>query len=162
MGGNSTSFFMDNSNMATNSGSGSSWGGANNNVPGGQSTKNECNNDNNQLTMSEWIQLHEDFDSNLTHQHKIIKQMRDLKTSKGIKYILEDRALSVDAPNSLSNKEVTDLSNRVGIIDRIITTKFDEFKELEAKDLRSHIRIAHIFTHRKNQFARQYNDLFEK
>ena len=88
--------------------------------------------------------------------------MRDLKTSKGIKYILEDRALSVDAPNSLSNKEVTDLSNRVGIIDRIITTKFDEFKELEAKDLRSHIRIAHIFTHRKNQFARKYNDLFEK
>lgn len=93
----------------------------------------------------------------------MIEKMRELRIEKGIKYILDEHGgLSVDAPNSMSDKEATDISNRVGVIDRIINTKFDEYKELEIKDLRSDRSISNIYNSVRDTHKESYINLFEK
>lgn len=98
------------------------------------SNTNSSSDDSYRLSHREWVNLNTQFCDNLSHLSEMIKKMGELKIEKGIKYIQdEDGGLAVDAPNSMSDKEATDLSKRVGVIDRIIQTKFDEYKELEKK-----------------------------
>lgn len=73
-----------------------------------------------------------------------INQFNNLVTQSNINVITDSTGnMSIDVPNSISDSEATNLSTRVGIIDRLINTRGQEINDLLKKgvELENNIKI---------------------
>lgn len=96
--------------------------------------------------------------ANLDRQYEMVKKLRDLKSSKDLKYYINKGALELEVPSNLSETEANTLSNKVGIMDRIYNTKYSEYKSLLKKDSRLEPSVAGLRQHVKDG----YTQLFDK
>lgn len=72
----------------------------------------------------------------LTEQAKQISKLSSLKKENNIEYFEENGALVITAPVSMPDNEAEKLSKQVGAIDRGLTNKFSEYKNMMKKDAR--------------------------
>lgn len=106
----------------------------------------------------EYYDLFMEASQNLGRQYEMVKKLRDLKLSKDLKYYLNEGALEVDVPASMSDEEVNTLSKQVGIMDRIYNTKYSEYKNLLKRDAKLKSATAEL----RKMVKDGHNDLFDK
>lgn len=146
---NSTTLYMDKSNFSESSSN--------------PSKAENTSSDNKSLTIDESYALLDEMQSNLKRQAEMMSKLNSLKNSKDLKYYDVNKALEVDFPSTMEDTEIKRLSSQIGIIDRIYTTKYDEYKELEKRDSTlNNSRWKSILSDQKSTYRGMYKDLFEK
>lgn len=115
------------------------------------------------LATEAMMKLFFSMDSNLDNQDKMIKRLGDMKEKKKIQYFSEEGDLSINVPSSMSNEDSRKVAGEVGVIDRLLNTYFDEYKELSKKDSDSNYGAYNtLWEPRVKKINDSYKDLFEK
>lgn len=127
------------------------------------STEEGKSSGNKSLTSEESWDLLDSMRENIKRQWEMMGKLNNLKHSKDLKFYDVNGALEVDFPTTMGDEEVKKLSNQIAIIDRIYTTKFDEFKELQKKDISlNNGQWKNVMSDQRNMTRKTYKDLFEK
>lgn len=79
--------------------------------------------------------LDKDMFDTCTTQNEMIDKLRQVKGEKNINLFSDKGNLEISVPNTMSEEESQRVSKQVGIIDRIINTKFSEYKSLRKQDI---------------------------
>lgn len=135
-----------------------------NSNPNSNNNSNPNSNKSKMLNTDEMLKLKDDMNTALDQSWNMIRKMRDLKLSNKIKYVLDKKGgLYIDANNDISDEELIKLSRKVGIMDRIINTKFEEYDKLQGKDLMSNNNLLSPALADLHKFCKDhYKNLFEK
>ena len=81
-------------------------------------------------------QIVTEINSLLPQFSDFINQFHTLISKSGVSVITDSAGnLSMDVPNTMSNSEVTKISTKIGIIDRLISTRGQELNDLFQKGL---------------------------
>lgn len=115
--------------------------------------------------LDESFTLQDDMMSNLKSQSNMMQKLLDLKRLHDIKYYEVNGALEMDVPSNVSDSELTKLSREVGIIDRIINTKINEYGVLEKKLEENTFfssKVKKSIADYKELHIQRYKSLFEK
>lgn len=79
-----------------------------------------------------------DLDKNIQHnvntQWKMVDKLIEIKKKYDVKFFSKDGNLEISVPSSMSDVEAKKISDQVGVIDRILQTKFSEYKHLKKVD----------------------------
>lgn len=117
------------------------------------------------LDFNKAYELQEKMTSNLSCQWEMMRKLSNLKISHDLKYHLVNGNLELDAPGNVSDSQLVKLSQEVGIIDRIINTKIDEYNALEKKFEKTQFfnaKVKESIKDLKEIHQDRYKNLFEK
>lgn len=64
----------------------------------------------------------------------MVDKLIKIKNDHDVKFFSKDGNLEISVPSSMSDEELNKISSQVGVIDRIIQTKFSEYKDLKKVD----------------------------
>lgn len=96
-------------------------------------------------------------------QGDMISKLRKVKREHDLKYFDVDGALEVELPSNISQEETSNIVKRVGVIDRIIQSKFDEYDKLSKYDIENfNGRLTKEYSRLAKDFRWMYNTCFEK
>jgi hypothetical protein len=95
--------------------------------------KDSSNNPLPKLPIDEELELMDNMQKNLYLQIDMISKLRGFE-SQGVTFIDDKGNLDIEVPADFSDEKANKIAKEVGIIDRILQTKFSEYKELEKKD----------------------------
>ncbi|KAF2206110.1 hypothetical protein CERZMDRAFT_16469, partial [Cercospora zeae-maydis SCOH1-5] len=65
---------------------------------------------------------------------KMVDKLTEIKKKYDVKFFSKDGNLEISVPSSMSDEQAKKISDQVGVIDRIIQTKFSEYKHLKKVD----------------------------
>lgn len=133
--------------------------------PNNQSSSNPNNESVSDSTIGdERRKLAKQMMENSNIQRSTIFRMWELKTANDLKYFLDKEGnLSLEAPSNTSDEQLERFSKEVAIMDRIINTKFSEYKSLSEKDALNHRGfLSNLLKSGYNYNKNKYNNLFEK
>lgn len=128
---------MEEKNTASSSSSKElSSGGSSKKLSSNSSSKELPSSSSKELPSGEKMELLDHIMDNTELQRKMIMKLHNLKLEKDLQYFEDDEDnLSLSAPLSVNDKDLQKLSKEVSVIDRIIKTKFSEYKKLVKKDV---------------------------
>lgn len=102
----------------------------------GVNTSNGKNSGN--ITKEVFDKIKGDLDKNIQHnidtQWKMVDKLTEIKKKYDVKFFSKDGNLEISVPSSMSDEQAKKISDQVGVIDRIIQTKFSEYKHLKKVD----------------------------
>lgn len=100
---------------------------------------------------------------NIRTRETMIDKLHVFKLSKDIEYHEVNGGLEISGPANISDSDFSKIGQQVGVIDRIINTKVDEFKTLDDRYLViTGGREVNVFRQENNHLAKKYKGLFEK
>lgn len=116
------------------------------------------------LPVKEGLKLLDDIGDNVEVQRKMIVKLNTLKSDKDLKYFEDEEGnLTLSTPSSTSDEELKNLSKQVGVIDRIIKTKFSEYRKLAKKDVDHNSgQWSKSYASEVEHYKQEYKDLFDK
>lgn len=83
-----------------------------------------------------------ELNSLLPQLAEFIKQFNDIVTQSGINVVTDTTGnMSIDVPINMSDSEANFISKRIGVIDRLITTRGQEINELLQKGLEAESKL---------------------
>ncbi len=126
MDDNSTS--NDSSSKPSSSNTGLSGSGSGSSNQGGSSVITK------EVVQNIKANLVKDMKDNVTTQWNMVDKLIKMKKDHNIKLYSVDGNLEIGVPPSMTDEEVAKITKQVGIIDRIIQTKFSEYKNMKKAD----------------------------
>lgn len=128
------------------------------------SSKNQASSSNKppELGLEDDFKLQDNISENLETQQKMIDKLRDIK-SKGVKFYGYKGNLDIEVPSEFTPEEGAKTAKEVGVIDRILQTKFSEYKELKKKDsIENNSKWGNIYGGLRKLYKTEYKNLFEE
>ena len=92
----------------------------------------------------------------------MIKKLDDIKL-EGVKLFGYKGDLDIEVPSEFTHEKGQEIAKQVGITDRILKTKFSEYKELKNKDsTQNNGQWSSLFENMRKFHKEEYKKLFEK
>lgn len=99
----------------------------------------------------------------LNTQADMLRKLWKIRKEEGVKFIDEEGALHIDLPSHVPEEHANQVAKRVGIIDRILQSKFEEYDSLSEID-RKHYKGNNTESYDSiyQSYKRAYKSTFEK